>query len=186
MLDPITATALIVAGGLYLLNSSNASASTVGNAVRALLLPSYVKTLSANQLYMIYIIEREFLAAGLPLSIACAAVVNAVAESGLNPSAPGDSGHSIGLFQLHDGGAGKGMSVADRKDPAINTRRIIKEVKDSFGKELRRLASQGATIAQLSAIFSRDIERPKDKQGEMDKRYAKAEKMFGVDRLIVV
>ncbi len=42
------------------------------------------------------------------------------AESGFNPNAVGDAGHSIGLMQLHDEGAGGGMSIEERRDPARN------------------------------------------------------------------
>lgn len=41
-------------------------------------------------------------------------------ESGFDPDAVGDDGHSVGLMQLHDAGAGAGMSVAERRDPARN------------------------------------------------------------------
>jgi murein DD-endopeptidase MepM/ murein hydrolase activator NlpD len=46
-------------------------------------------------------------------------------ESGLNPRAVGDGGHSIGLFQLHDAGEGAGMSVQERQDPEANARIAI-------------------------------------------------------------
>jgi len=42
------------------------------------------------------------------------------AESGFDPWAIGDSGHSVGLGQLHDQGAGTGMSVAERMDVSRN------------------------------------------------------------------
>lgn len=41
-------------------------------------------------------------------------------ESGFDPEAIGDAGHSVGLMQLHDQGAGHGLSVQERKDPATN------------------------------------------------------------------
>src|SRR5206468_1915047 len=34
-----------------------------------------------------------------------------------DPTTIGDQGHSVGLFQLHDQGAGTGMSAAQRSDP---------------------------------------------------------------------
>lgn len=43
------------------------------------------------------------------------------AESGGNPNAVGDNGHSVGLFQLHDQGMGHGMGD-DRYDPEKNAR----------------------------------------------------------------
>lgn len=41
-------------------------------------------------------------------------------ESGFNPTVIGDNGHSVGLMQLHDQGAGAGMSVAERQNIDIN------------------------------------------------------------------
>jgi hypothetical protein len=46
-------------------------------------------------------------------------------ESNLDPTVPGDDGHSIGLFQLHDAGRGAGMTVAQRSDPETNIRTAI-------------------------------------------------------------
>ncbi len=136
--------------------------------------------LSPAQKEMAKIIEQKFLAAGLPKSVAAAAIVNAYAESGLRPGARGDSGHSIGLFQLHDHGGGHGMSVEDRMDPSINTDTILnREVLKGFGRKLRSAAAGGASIAELSGIFSRDIERPKDKEGSMAKRERIARRFFG-------
>lgn len=47
------------------------------------------------------------------------------AESGWNPNAVGDSGHAIGLLQLHDAGLGRGMTRDERLDPETNLRRGI-------------------------------------------------------------
>ena len=44
-----------------------------------------------------------------------------LAESGGDPNAVGDSGHSVGLFQLHDRGMGAGMGD-DRYNPEKNAR----------------------------------------------------------------
>jgi len=44
-----------------------------------------------------------------------------MAESGGNPGAIGDSGHSIGLWQLHDAGAGAHMTDDDRLSIARST-----------------------------------------------------------------
>lgn len=43
-------------------------------------------------------------------------------ESGWNPDAVGDNGHSIGLLQLHDAGLGYGLSADLRRDPETNLR----------------------------------------------------------------
>lgn len=118
-----------------------------------------------------------FRAAGYSDKIAKAAWVNAMAESNGSNVAVGDGGKSIGLFQLADFGAGKGMTKAERFDPAKNTARIIQEVED-YGKDLIDKADEGGTVAELAAIFSRDIERPADTVGEMERRRKLAAKLF--------
>lgn len=104
------------------------------------------------------LIVREFLRARYPIGIALAAVVNARAESDLSNQAIGDNGHSVGLFQLSDLGAGRGMSVAERKDPRVNVRTIIRETK-TYGARLMQAYRSGASVAELSVIFGEDIER---------------------------
>ena len=173
------------------------------------------KGLSATQKNMASIIEREFKAAGLPPSIAAAAIVNAHSESGINPYAVGDGGNSVGLFQIHRGSdknpfwlraglkpevtketlrqykkgahrknkaafAAARLAAGDfRFDPARNAQTMINyEVKKGAGSRLRARAAAGASVAELAGIFSSDIERPKDKQGNIASRSAKARKWF--------
>lgn len=122
------------------------------------------------------LIVAEFMRRGYPLGIALAAVVNARHESDLSNYAAGDSGRSIGLFQLYDSGAGKGMTIEERQDPYNNTKRIIEET-DIYGKRsysdgrtnLMTAYANGASIAELAVIFGRDIERPKNKGVGRDK-----------------
>jgi len=159
--------------------------SGLGEPIRAKIRPGGVVEaityrLTSSQRNMAAIIEREMANAGLSAPEIAAAIVNAFAESRLNPNAVGDGGHSIGLFQLnHPWGAGKDMSVSDRRDPVINTQTILKkEVLARGGRKFRAAAANGASIAELAAIFSRDIERPKDKEGNMRKRANLARKMF--------
>jgi hypothetical protein len=135
--------------------------------------------LSPSQLDNIDIIETEFRNAGFTVSVAAAAVVNAYAESKLNHLAKGDGGHSIGLFQLNDWGAGKGMTVEARQDPVINTRRIIEVAQGHYGKDLREFNdAQSTDVPQITAVFCRDIERPADTNAKMNSRAALAIKMF--------
>ena len=49
-------------------------------------------------------------------------------ESGFNPNAIGDSGNSVGLFQLNIMGEGAGMTVAQREDPETNARIALTQV----------------------------------------------------------
>jgi uncharacterized protein (DUF2267 family) len=144
------------------------------------------------------IIVEEFLSAGLPLPIAQAAITNAKAESNFNPSAVGDGGKSVGLFQLHENGAGHGMSTEERKDPRKNTRRIIeivKQVWNNKGKHnytsgeragqtiesLSEAVGRGASIGELAGLFSYHVERPADLVGSIEKRRNMARQIFGAD-----
>jgi hypothetical protein len=130
------------------------------------------------------VIEREALASGLSLTNAAIAamITNAWAESRLNHLASGDNGRSIGLFQLHEKGAGSGMSVAERSDPATNTRRILKTVASSYGKRflaaMRASGNSVTDIAELAAIFSTDVERPANASAQELKRKALAISLF--------
>lgn len=138
-----------------------------------------ISGLDERQRGMAAMIEEEFLAAGLPKSAAAAAIINAKAESRLRPGAIGDRGHSVGLFQLHDRGGGHGMSVEERADARTNIRTILKrEVLAGMGRRFRERAAAGAPVSELAAIFSRDIERPRDRNGEMAKRARMAAKLF--------
>jgi hypothetical protein len=119
--------------------------------------------LSSAQVEIARMIEREFAAAGFSPYVAAAAVANAYAESRLNPAAVGDKGASVGLFQLHERGAGAGMSVEARKDPTTNTRRIIETARRSG--PFMALATTSTSVGDLAASFSTHVERPADRLG---------------------
>lgn len=140
--------------------------------------------LTPKQLEMAKIISRIFTNAGVPDKIIAAAIVNAYAESRLDPNIIGDSGHSVGLFQLNDGprAAGRGMTVAERQDPEVNTRKILKEYFDYWPKN--DPAGRSDDVAVLSAVFCKYIERPKDVELRMRERSEMARKLFpkGVSR----
>lgn len=140
------------------------------------------------------IIVREFTTAGLPLGVALAAIVNADHESGLNHMAIGDKGKSVGLFQLHENGGGKGMSVADRQNPQLNARRIISEYvaarSRTSGRDLSKggasipapsldgALSNGATVAQMAGLFGFHVERPWYLEQALTERAARADKLL--------
>jgi hypothetical protein len=168
---PIPLIPILAAAGLYFLTRGNTAPDFV-----AIVAPEYR---SERNDRMIRIIAGEFAAAGLGTNAIAAAITNAYAESGLNPTIPGDGGHSIGLFQLNDWGAGHGLTVAFRQDPVNNTRTILKrEVLASRGKTFRDRAKAGAGVEELAAIFARDIERPADKAGAMASRSRLAATMW--------
>jgi soluble lytic murein transglycosylase-like protein len=54
-----------------------------------------------------------------------------LSESGGNPDAIGDSGHSVGLFQLHDRGYGYGMGDA-RFDPETNAEKATQGLAEAW------------------------------------------------------
>lgn len=168
---PIPLIPILAAAGLYFLTRGNTAPDFV-----AIVAPEYR---SERNDRMMQIIATEFAAAGLPTNAIAAAIVNSYAESGLNPTIPGDGGHSIGLFQLNDWGAGHGLTVEFRQDPTNNTRTILqREVLTGRGATFRRRAKEGASVAELAAIFARDIERPKHTAAAMSGRSALAIQMF--------
>lgn len=140
-------------------------------------LSGIVAGLNAQQRAMVDAIEREFTAKGHGASVTAAAVVNAYAESRLAPKAIGDGGKSVGLFQLRSPGAGSGMTVAERQDPVLNTRRILAEYV-IFGKRVEAARLAGADLATLTALFCKDIERPADKEAQAAKRAALSRQLF--------
>jgi hypothetical protein len=144
--------------------------------------------LAPQQIVNARLILRQFILAGFPTGIALAAVVNSKAESNLDASAVGDGGKSLGLFQLASFGAGREMALPmvgpgqpNMADPRFNatknTARIIEEVRRDGGS-LFQAYQAGGSVAELAALFSRDIERPRDKLGEMERRRVSARKMF--------
>ncbi|MDZ7728571.1 MAG: transglycosylase SLT domain-containing protein [Dehalococcoidia bacterium] len=54
-----------------------------------------------------------------------------IGESGGDPSAIGDNGHSVGLFQLHDQGYGHGMGDT-RFDPEVNAGRAVRGLAEAW------------------------------------------------------
>jgi hypothetical protein len=151
--------------------------------------PAALAEIQADRQGNLDIIEEEFTAAGLPLEFAAAAFANVWHESKFNTKAQGDfkDGHpqSIGLFQLKaPSGAGHGMTIAEREDPRLNTRRIIEQVQKKYGDEMRADYGQGERrISHFAALFCRDIERPRDKTHCWGKRADTAVRFFPGDAL---
>lgn len=137
------------------------------------------------------IIAREFLAAGYSPSMALAAIVNSVAESRLNHQIQseyvdprtGQREDSVGLFQLNSQGAGAGMGES-RKDPVLNTRRIIKEVRNRWQsteggvESLAAADARGAGFDRLAGLFAYHVERPKERVAAIEVRAALARSVF--------
>jgi Transglycosylase SLT domain len=93
-------------------------------------------------------ISRACYATGVPLKIALAIVQQ---ESGGDPNAIGDNGHSVGLFQLNDQGEGAGMTVAQRQDPYQNALIALRVVANVMQQHPDWSPGQIAAAAQRPA-----------------------------------
>lgn len=131
-----------------------------------------------------------------------AAILNAAYESDLDPGAVGDEGRSVGLFQLHESGAGAGMSVALRKNPAANAMRIAAEYKARLSEraplkpdklEQARMAvgvplladlhaaaldGQRPSVGAWTAAWALQVERPHDPFDAAVNRKRTADELF--------
>lgn len=140
------------------------------------------------------LILDKFAAAGLTSGIALAALVNAYAESLLDPLVCNDrtpwgadrgfgpipgGEDSCGLFQLYNspGASGDGMSVADRQNPHKNIARVISLLQGPKGINIR--ASQDKTLADLIYLFTTDIENPEYGPTRGNERIEKAMGWWG-------
>ena len=83
-------------------------------------------------------------------------VAAALTESGGNPHAIGDDGHSAGLWQMHDRGLGAGMTLEQRMDPVIACDRMLPEFRSTF----RHFSVQGLAGEELAAKTYLFTERP--------------------------
>lgn len=144
--------------------------------------------LSSLQVQSMYIIEDTLRRTRLPYPFNTAAaryglgiamVVNAYAESNLDPSAVGDNGASIGLFQANmTAGAGKGHDIERLKDAAYNTRVILGELV-ADGQPLADALMRGTTGVELTRLFCIYIERPANASKRADERAGHAMRIFG-------
>jgi len=135
-----------------------------------------IKTLSEEQKDTASIIERDFDSLQIPKNITAAAIVNAVSESNLKPALIGDHGNSVGIFQLNKNGLGKKMTVEHRQDPHINT--MVVGVQVLKNQRLLERESEGASIPELTAIFTEEIMRPENKDKKKITRAKLAKTIF--------
>ena len=133
---------------------------------------------NAEQRAAATIIERGFTAAGYSPLLIAAAIVNAYAESRLDPKVSGDKGISIGLFQLNTKhGAGIGYSISDLQDPTFNTQILLKVERKALLR-VQAAIDAGASLSEAAGLFSQYVERPEDTLGERAKRAASALILF--------
>jgi len=83
-------------------------------------------------------------------------VAAALVESGGNTRAIGDDGHSAGLWQMHDRGLGRGMTIEERCDPDVACARMLPE----FQRWYRHGASDGLAGEDLAVYAYLWTERP--------------------------
>lgn len=149
-------------------------------------------TLSESQRSLATLIFRRFIEAGYPTRVAIAAVVNSYAESRLRAdlvATEEDGRKSVGLFQLYDGGAGAGMSIAARQDPETNITTLLEAERRALGENV----TDGTTTpAEAAWAFCYYVERPAEKRLKSDVRARLCAAMFpryynaGPDRLPAV
>lgn len=77
-------------------------------------------------------------------------------ESKHNPRAVGDNGASVGLFQMHERGEGRGLTFDQRADPDFASSRMVPAYEAAY----RRLKAQGLTGADLAAAVAAEAEKP--------------------------
>jgi hypothetical protein len=132
--------------------------------------------LTEKQKEVSYIIEEEFSQMGIPPNVIAAAIVNAIAESGLNPQAVGDKGKAVGTFQLHKNGLGNKLSVDDRKN--VYTSSNIIGVQILKNNRLSILDEKNEKISVLTQVITEDIMRPDNIEVQKDKRSKLSKKIF--------
>jgi hypothetical protein len=139
--------------------------------------PINVKKLTKEQSAIASLIYDKFTQAGFNDAQATAAVVNAYAESSLNPKAKNESGKeaSYGLFQMNTkGGLGAGHDPEKLKDPNYNIDLAIQAAKKSKG------FMAATTVDGAISAFTKEIERPANADAEAMKRIALASSLTGV------
>lgn len=134
------------------------------------------KNLDSEQQKVACVIEKNFDNMQIPKNITAAAIVNAVAESKLNPFAIGDNGKAVGVFQLHSSGLGHKISNNLKKDINVNSNVIAVQIIKN--NKLLKTEQNGADIAELTKIITKDIMRPSHVEEQMIIRSYLAKEMF--------
>ena len=89
------------------------------------------------------------------------AIVNAYAESRLNPQAVGP-GNTRGVFQLLPSGLGHDMTIDQMHNVNASVDRVVVAIKKS--KKMMRAGQSETDLENIVKVFCAEIERPKDKQ----------------------
>lgn len=99
-------------------------------------------------------------------------IVNAFAESELNPRAVSSGRKSFGIFQLHVDGLGYGMSHNDMFDVEASTKIIVDFMKNQ-DVNYNKMNEKQATRVICSTVL-----RPKDKKLQLKNRLMLLSKLF--------
>ena len=89
------------------------------------------------------------------------AIINAYAESRLNPRAVGP-GNTHGVFQLLPSGLGHDMTIDQMHNVNASVDRVVVAIKKS--KKMMRAGQSEVDLENIVKVFCAEIERPKDKQ----------------------
>lgn len=99
-------------------------------------------------------------------------IVNAFAESELNPRAVSPGRKSFGIFQLHVEGMGQGMTKEDMFNVEVSTNVVVDFMKEQNVNYVKMNEKQ-ATKAICSTVL-----RPKDKKIQVKNRLVLLSKLF--------
>ncbi len=84
------------------------------------------------------------------------------AESGWRTDAVGDAGASVGLFQMHERGAGAGMTREQRADPNTAAAKMVPQFVQAYDRI--KAANPNLSGAELASLVAATVERPQDWQ----------------------
>lgn len=132
--------------------------------------------LTEEQRQVSNIIENELKQIGLSDNLIAASIVNAYAESRLNPNAVGDRGNSIGLFQLNKNGLGNKLTIENRHNVYTNTN--VYGLQLLKNKNIQILDESNCSIPILSAAITEHIMKPQNVEQNKIHRMEIAQKMF--------
>jgi hypothetical protein len=121
-------------------------------------------------------IEFELLSEGLEPPMIEAVLLNSYAESRFNPMAVGDSGRSVGVFQLNINGLGHHMTKDERHDIRKSARRLAGAIRKS--KRIKDASDRGAETGELTRLVCTEIMRPSNKHTKARAREALRDKLF--------
>lgn len=97
------------------------------------------------------------------------AIVNAYAESRLNPLAVGP-GNTHGVFQLLPSGLGHDMTIGQMHDVNASADRIAMAVKKN--RKMMIAGQSEVDLENITRVFCNEIERPKNKESRASERVA--------------